>query len=85
LAWWEYCFLVSAAFLTVIILVSAGRLAFTSLIVLLALPQAIIALRILRKGRSRQELAGGVPATSRLHLYFGLLLTIGVLLGHFVR
>jgi 1,4-dihydroxy-2-naphthoate octaprenyltransferase len=85
LAWWEYCFLVSAAFLTVVILVSAGRLGLPSLIVLLALPQAVIALRILKKGRSRPELAGGVPATSRLHWYFGLLLTAGVLLGHFIR
>jgi 1,4-dihydroxy-2-naphthoate octaprenyltransferase len=84
-AWWEYLFLLSAAFFIVIILASIGRLELTSLMVLLALPQGVITLRTLRKGQSRLELAPGVPATSRLHLYFGLLLTFGILLGRFGR
>ncbi len=84
-AWWEYLFIVLAAFLTVIILVSVGRLELTSLIILLAIPQSVITLRILRKGRNRSELAGGIPSASRLHLFFGILLTIGVLLGQFIR
>lgn len=84
-AWWEYLFLVSAPFLIVILLASIGRLELTSLMVLLALPQGVITLRTLRRGQSRPELAVGLPATSRLHLYFGLLLTFGVLLGRFGR
>jgi 1,4-dihydroxy-2-naphthoate octaprenyltransferase len=83
-AWWEYLFLVSGAFLTVIILVSLGSLHPASLLVLLALPQAVLTLRILKKGRNRPELAGGVPASSSLHLYFGVLLTAGILFGHFI-
>jgi len=49
-----------------------------ALISLLALPQALLAFRILRKGRNRSELARGVPATSNLHWYFGVLLAVGV-------
>ncbi len=84
-AWWEYLLLVAAAFLTVIGLVIAKQISPMSLISLLALPQAVLALRILRRGHNRPELARGVPATSNLHWYFGALLAIGVALGHFIK
>ena len=83
-AWGEYLFIVAAALLVVIGLVAAGTLELPALIVLLAVPQAVSALRILWKGKSRQELALGVPATSSLHWYFGVLLTAGILLGQII-
>ena len=74
----------AAAFIIVIVQVAAGRIGLTVLISLLALPQAVLTLRILWRGHSRQELASGVPASSRLHWYFGILLTIGVLLARYI-
>jgi 1,4-dihydroxy-2-naphthoate octaprenyltransferase len=84
-AWWEYLLLVAAAFLTVIVLVIARQISPLALISLLAVPQAVVALRILRKGRNRPELARGVPASANLHWYFGALLAVGVALGRFVH
>ena len=82
---WEYLLLVATAFLTVIVLVIAKQISPMALISLLALPQALLAFRILRKGRNRSELARGVPATSNLHWYFGVLLAVGVALGRFIK
>jgi 1,4-dihydroxy-2-naphthoate octaprenyltransferase len=84
-AWWEYLLLVTAAFLTVIGLVIAKQISQMALISLLAVPQAVLALRILWRGHNRPELARGVPATANLHWYFGALLAVGVALGRFVH
>jgi 1,4-dihydroxy-2-naphthoate octaprenyltransferase len=84
-AWWEYLLLVAAAFLTMIVLVIAKQISPVALISLLAVPQSVLALRILRKGRNRPELARGVPATANLHWYFGALLAVGVALGRFIK
>jgi 1,4-dihydroxy-2-naphthoate octaprenyltransferase len=84
-AWWEYLLLVAAAFLTMIVLVIAKQISPVALISMLAVPQSVLALRILRKGRNRPELARGVPATANLHWYFGALLAVGVALGRFIK
>jgi 1,4-dihydroxy-2-naphthoate octaprenyltransferase len=84
-AWWEYLLLVTAAFVTVIVLVIARQISPVALISLLAVPQAVLALRILLRGRNRPELAKGVPATANLHWYFGVLLSVGVALGRFIK
>jgi 1,4-dihydroxy-2-naphthoate octaprenyltransferase len=84
-AWCEYLFLVAAAFLTVIGLVIAKQISLMALLSLLAVPQAVLALRILWRGHNRPELARGVPATANLHWYFGVLLAVGVALGRFIK
>jgi len=76
---------VAAAFLTMIVLVIAKQISPVALISMLAVPQSVLALRILRKGRNRPELARGVPATANLHWYFGALLAVGVALGRFIK
>lgn len=84
IALWEYLLLVAAAFIIVIVLVSVGKIHPLSLISLLAIPQAMRAFRYLQSGKSRQELAQGLRATSALHMYFGLLLAIGIGVGSFL-
>jgi 1,4-dihydroxy-2-naphthoate octaprenyltransferase len=84
-AWWEYLALVAAAFISVVLLAALGKLEWIALIALLAMPQAVKALVILRRGKNRPELAKGVPATANLHWYFGALLALGVGLGRFIR
>jgi len=83
-ALWEYLLLVAAAFVIVIVLVAAGKIYPLSLISLLAVPQAVRAFRYLWGGRSRQEWLLGLRATSGLHMYFGLLLAIGIGVGSFL-
>ena len=79
-AWWEYLALIAAAFLIVISLVITRRMGLTTIVSLLALPQAAMALSKYRRGGNRVELALVLPATSRLHLHFGVLLALGVIL-----
>jgi 1,4-dihydroxy-2-naphthoate octaprenyltransferase len=83
-ALWEYILLIVAAFIIVIALVAAGKIHLLSLISLLAIIQAIIAVRHIWNRQSRQEIASGLRATSALHWYFGLLLAIGIGVGSFL-
>jgi 1,4-dihydroxy-2-naphthoate octaprenyltransferase len=83
-ALWEYILLIAAAFVIVIALVTAGKIHPLSLISLLAIIQVVIAVRYIWNGRSRQEIASGLRATSALHWYFGLLLAIGIGVGSFL-
>jgi 1,4-dihydroxy-2-naphthoate octaprenyltransferase len=78
---WEYILLIAAAFVIVIVLVVAEKIHPLSLISLLAIIQAVIAVRYIWNGRNRQEIASGLRATSALHWYFGLLLAIGIGVG----
>jgi 1,4-dihydroxy-2-naphthoate octaprenyltransferase len=76
--------LIAAAFVIVIVLVAVGKIHPMALISLLAVLQAIRAVRYIWKGQSRQEIASGLRATSALHWYFGLLLAIGIGVGSFL-
>ena len=80
-AQWEYLLLPASAFTIVIALVIAERANPFTLISLLAIPQAIRALRFIWRGRDRQERALGLRATSNFHWHFGVLLAFGVALG----
>jgi 1,4-dihydroxy-2-naphthoate octaprenyltransferase len=80
----EYILLIAAAFVIVIVLVAVGKIHPLSLISLLAIIQAVIAIRYIWRGQSRQEMASGLRATSALHWYFGLLLAIGLGVGSFL-
>jgi len=81
---WEWTLLVVAAFLAVIALAVAGGQLPMALLSLLALPQAVSALRAVWHGQERSELALALRASARLHGLLGLLLAIGVALGRFV-
>jgi len=81
---WEWTLLVMAAFLTVIALAVAGGMGPLALLSLLALPQAVRALRVVWHGQERSELALALRASSMLHGQLGLLLSIGVGLSRFI-
>jgi 1,4-dihydroxy-2-naphthoate octaprenyltransferase len=79
----EYCLLVLSAYLGVILMVLVGILSSWSLLVFITVPLALANLRTIqesRKGREEQ-LAKIVLRTAQLHLLFGSLLVLGVILG----
>ncbi|MBI2850445.1 MAG: 1,4-dihydroxy-2-naphthoate octaprenyltransferase [Chloroflexi bacterium] len=78
---WEWTLLVAAAFLIVLGLALLRIIGPTILISLLALPQAVAAVRLVWHGRERAELALALRATARLHGFLGILLAVGVSLG----
>ena len=78
---WEWTLLVAAAFLIVLGLYLMRVTGPTTLISLLALPQAVAAVRLVWQGRERAELAQALRATARLHGLLGILLAVGVALG----
>ncbi len=78
---WEWAILVIAAFLAVIVMAAVKILPLTSLLSLLALPQAIAAFRLVRDGKERPQLAPALPATARFHGLFGALLALGIFLA----
>jgi 1,4-dihydroxy-2-naphthoate polyprenyltransferase len=79
---WEWTALVIAAYLAVIVMTIVNILPVASLLSLLALPPALTALKLLRNGQERLHLAPALPATARFHGLFGLLLALGIMLGH---
>ena len=83
-AQWEYLFLLTAAFILVIIIPLTTSVGYLSLITLSAIPQAIMALRFIWHEQNRKILVLGLQASSRLHWYFGSLLAAGITLNHFL-
>ena len=51
------------------------------LIVILSIPKAVSAVRTFRKGLSAREMLPAMKATSVLHSQFGLLFSVGIILG----
>ncbi len=83
-AQWEYLILLAVAFLSVIILAVTKSSGVLILLPLLAIPQAILALRSIWQEQNRGKLVRGLKASSQLHLYFGVLLAIGIILNRFL-
>jgi 1,4-dihydroxy-2-naphthoate octaprenyltransferase len=75
---WEWTGLTAVAFAVVILEVAVGDIGSLALVSLLALPQAITSTRAVWRGKSRPELALALRASSKLHLYFGVLLAAGL-------
>jgi 1,4-dihydroxy-2-naphthoate octaprenyltransferase len=75
---WEWTGLTALAFAVVILEVAVGDIGPLALISWLALPQAITSARAVWRGKSRPELAVALRASSKLHLYFGVLLAAGL-------
>ncbi len=78
---WEWTLLVAAAFLVVLGLALLRVTGPTILLALIALPQAVAAVRLVWHGRERAELALALRSTARLHGLLGILLALGVYLG----
>jgi 1,4-dihydroxy-2-naphthoate octaprenyltransferase len=78
---WEWATLVIAAYLSVIVMITTSILPVTTLLILLALPLALRAIKLMRNGQSREQLAPALPATARFHGMFGVFLALGIILG----
>ena len=76
-----YYILTFGSFLTVAGPVAAGATPVATLAVLLALPLALSAVRVLRREREAAALNLLVRGTARLHAAFGILLAVGYLLA----
>ena len=70
--------LMLGAFATVVVAASLGGLPVTTLVVIVALPSAWSTAQVLKE-REAQKLNALVRGAARLHLHFGVLLTLGLL------
>ena len=79
-------FLLFAPYVTVAILAAFGILPWTSLACVLSLPMAIGVHKLFwsHPEEKHEALANTPPMTAQLHMVFGLLLSIGVVVGHWV-
>ena len=79
----DYYILLAAAYISVIIMITMNILSIWTLLIILSLPIAINNMRQLRNANSEniEAIAQLDVRTAQLHLLFGLLLTIGVVLG----
>jgi 1,4-dihydroxy-2-naphthoate octaprenyltransferase len=71
---------VAAAFLSIIVFAIARQLPVTTLLVLLAVPLAIYSVRMLTRSDGTKR---AVPILGRLHIVFGLLLSLGIILSQY--
>jgi 1,4-dihydroxy-2-naphthoate octaprenyltransferase len=80
---WGYLLLLSVAFGLLLYWFAAGILPASTMLILASLPLAIYAGRIALKEYDQRSLVRANVATIRLQLVFGLLLVVGLLVGHF--
>ncbi|MDD5155974.1 MAG: prenyltransferase, partial [Candidatus Omnitrophica bacterium] len=83
----EYFFLIVAAFLSIVIMIIAGMLPLWSMLTFLSLPAALknaVALKRSREGEPGETVSLDVK-TAQLHLLFGTLLFISIILGRWIR
>ncbi len=80
---WEWTMLVAAAFVIVAVLALTRTPTLLALVVLLSLPEAWKAYRLVWRGQDRASLAPALRETARLHGYLGVLLSLGVAMGRF--
>jgi 1,4-dihydroxy-2-naphthoate octaprenyltransferase len=78
---WGYVLLLAVAFILPLYWIWSGLFPLTALLVLLALPMAINATRILMRDYEKRSLVKANATTINLQLVFGLLLAIGLFLG----
>jgi len=78
---WTFQLLVAGAYLSVLIWVAVRLAVFPMLLVLLALPQAYATIRLIRSGDTRAQLSQALRRSAQLHLQFGILLALGLVLS----
>ena len=83
---WLYVFYVLFPFIWLVVIVLLGKVSWWALIALLALPIAITNVRTIIAERKKQwvKSASLDEKTAQLQLAFGVLLTIGMVLAHFL-
>ena len=80
----EYALLVASAYAATLLLVAADRRLWPGLIALVTLPTAAAFTRALSTATDSRVLNAILRGTAGLHLRFGLLLTLGLLLAAFL-
>jgi 1,4-dihydroxy-2-naphthoate octaprenyltransferase len=78
---YEYYALVSGAYLALVGLVLTGTLPWTTLIALATVPLAVRAVRLAATATHPRRLNAVLANTARLHMRFGLLLSLGLAVG----
>jgi len=78
---WLWLGLVVGALVLDVTLASTGVITLVALIAIVAALRAATAARLIYSGDSRPVLASGLRATASFHLWFGVLLSGGILLG----
>jgi 1,4-dihydroxy-2-naphthoate polyprenyltransferase len=73
-----FVLLVAGAYLSVLIWIIVRPAVFPLMLVLLALPQAYVTIRLIRSANSRATLNQALRHSALLHLQFGVLLTLGL-------
>jgi 1,4-dihydroxy-2-naphthoate polyprenyltransferase len=76
--------LVIGAYVSVLLWVIANPALFPILLVLLALPKAMVTTRLIRSGDTRATLNQALRGSAQLHLQFGLSLATGLVISRFI-
>jgi 1,4-dihydroxy-2-naphthoate octaprenyltransferase len=76
-----FLLLVGGAYLSVVLWVVARPALFPTLLALLALPQAFITTRLIISGETRATLNQALRGSAQLHLQFGVLLALGLVIS----
>ncbi|MBD3334245.1 MAG: 1,4-dihydroxy-2-naphthoate octaprenyltransferase [Candidatus Eisenbacteria bacterium] len=79
--WWLWTLLVAAAYLVILAWALVHEYLWTPVLVAPSLPLAVRAGHSLWRSEDRETLAQGLRRTALLHLAFGILLSIGLVLG----
>jgi 1,4-dihydroxy-2-naphthoate octaprenyltransferase len=77
--------LLYGAYIAATVAVIIGVLPFTSLLVWLTFPLAFANVRDVLAGQQRTAYMVGIKRTAQLHLIFGVVYAVGILIGQFVR
>lgn len=83
----EYFFLLSAAYLSVAIMIATKVLSLWSMLTFLSLPLALKNMAIAKRSREGElgEIVSLDVKTAQLHFLFGLLLSVSIISGKFIR
>jgi 1,4-dihydroxy-2-naphthoate polyprenyltransferase len=76
-----FVLLVSGSYVSVLLWVVTNSALFPLLLVLLSLPKAVVTTRLIRSGDTRATLNQALRGSAQLHLQFGVLLALGLVLS----
>ena len=81
---WTFVLLVAGAYVSVLLWAVARPVVFPVLLVLLALPQASATTRLITSAKTRSSLNQALRGSSQLHLQFGVLLALGLVMSRII-
>ena len=79
-----FLLLVGGAYLSVLLWVLVQPALYPVLLVLLALPQTYSVIRLIRSGETRATLNQALRGSAQLHLHFGVLLALGLVISRLI-